>query len=221
MYETKHPKGHKNILHLSFFLLKMKVAKERDPDTGDLVHHDMGLGFPFRQRSFDGVISISALQWLCYPSSAEQDPRLRLNRFFSSLYSVLKKSARAIFQFYPESPEQAVLITQCASKVGFSGGLVVDYPNSAKSKKIYLCLSFERSYRTPTARSVHDVGYAVDNVSRTTTVIKQEKKIFKRSAKNSGKSKMWIVNKKYRYRMQGKDVKKDSKFTGRRRPIKF
>ena len=85
----------------------MKVAKERDPDTGDLVHHDMGLGFPFRQRSFDGVISISALQWLCYPSSAEQDPRLRLNRFFSSLYSVLKKSARAIFQFY-QAPRRSI-----------------------------------------------------------------------------------------------------------------
>ena len=82
----------------------------------------MGLGLPFRPGTFDGVISISALQWLCYSDSSNQDPKLRLNRFFSSLYMILKKDARAVLQFYPESPEQAVLISQCASKVGFAGG---------------------------------------------------------------------------------------------------
>ena len=98
------------------------MASERESETGDLVHHDMGLGLPFRPATFDGVISVSALQWLCYSDSAEQDPKLRLNRFFSSLYSILKRNARAVLQFYPESPEQAVLIAQCASKVGFAGG---------------------------------------------------------------------------------------------------
>ena len=111
----------------------------------------MGQGLPFKPGTFDGVISISALQWLCYADSSEQDPRLRLNRFFSSLYSILKKDARAVLQFYPENEEQALLIAQSASKVGFAGGVVIDYPNSSKAKKYYLCLSFERSYRVPTA----------------------------------------------------------------------
>jgi len=57
----------------------------------------------------------------------------------------------AILQFYPESPEQALLIAQSASKVGFAGGLVVNYPNSTEAKKYFLCLSFERSYKVPTA----------------------------------------------------------------------
>lgn len=116
---------------------------------------DMGQGLPFKPGTFDGIISISALQWLCYADSSEQDPRLRLNRFFSSLYSVMKKDARAILQFYPENEEQAVLIAQSASRVGFAGGIVVDYPNSSKAKKYYLCLSFERSYRVPTALANH------------------------------------------------------------------
>ena len=30
------------------------------------------------------------------------------------------------------------LITSAAMRCGFSGGLVVDYPNSTKAKKIYL-----------------------------------------------------------------------------------
>lgn len=141
------------------------MASERESERGDLIHHDMGLGLPFRPGSFDGVISISALQWLCYSDSSDQDPKLRLNRFFSSLYAVLKKDARAVLQFYPETPEQAVLISQCASRVGFAGGLVVDYPNSAKSKKFYLCLSFERSYRVPVAKGTLD-GSTVENIGR-------------------------------------------------------
>ena len=105
-------------------------------DVGDVLKSDMGQGLPFRPASFDGVISISAIQWLCYSSSSDQDPKLRLNRFFSALYSVLKRDAKAILQFYPENAEQAYLIAQAASKVGFAGGVLVDYPNSTKAKKI-------------------------------------------------------------------------------------
>jgi 18S rRNA (guanine1575-N7)-methyltransferase len=143
----------------------LEVAAERESELGDLVHSDMGQGLPFRPGTFDGVISISALQWLCYSNSSLQDPKLRLNRFFSSLYGVLKKDARAVLQFYPENAEQAVLIAQCASRVGFAGGVVVDYPNSSKAKKYYLCLSFERNYRVPAGLKEGE-GQGVDVVTR-------------------------------------------------------
>ena len=94
-------------------MLEVAVERKSDDaetlDLGDLCEADMGLGLPFRPGTFDGVISISALQWLCYSESNDQDPKLRLNRFFSSLYSVLKKNAKAVLQFYPENPEQAIL----------------------------------------------------------------------------------------------------------------
>lgn len=32
------------------------------------------------------------------------------------------------------------MLTKSAMKAGFSGGLVVDYPNSSKAKKMYLVL---------------------------------------------------------------------------------
>ena len=35
---------------------------------------------------------------------------------------------------------QMELITTAAMKAGFAGGLVVDYPNSTKAKKFFLCL---------------------------------------------------------------------------------
>ena len=128
----------------------LTVSAERDDSTkGDLVHHDMGTGLPFRQATFDGCVSISALQWLCYSNKSSQVPKRRLVRFFSALYGVLKRGARAVLQFYPETAEQAVLISECASKVGFAGGVVVDYPNSTKAKKHYLVLSFDRGYSAP------------------------------------------------------------------------
>jgi len=40
-----------------------------------------------------------------------------------------------VFQFYPENPAQMELITEQAMKAGFTGGVVIDYPNSTKAKK--------------------------------------------------------------------------------------
>ncbi|TMS07874.1 putative 18S rRNA (guanine-N(7))-methyltransferase [Larimichthys crocea] len=57
------------------------------------------------------------------------------------LYTLLcQEAARAVFQLYPENSEQLELITTQAMKAGFSGGMVVDYPNSSKAKKFFLCL---------------------------------------------------------------------------------
>lgn len=56
------------------------------------------------------------------------------------------------FQFYPQDDIQATLIATAAAKAGFSGGIVVDFPNSTKAKKHYLCLSMDRSYRKPEAK---------------------------------------------------------------------
>ena len=52
----------------------MKMDKKQSNNAtknygiADLVESDMGDGLGFRRNIFDGVISISALQWLCYPS---------------------------------------------------------------------------------------------------------------------------------------------------------
>ena len=210
----------------------LEVAREKDCDGGDVLESDMGQGLPFRPGMFDGVVSISALQWLCYADTSEQDPKLRLNRFFSSLYSVLKRDAKAILQFYPENSEQAVLIATSASRVGFAGGIVIDYPNSSKSKKYYLCLSFERTYKVPKALGTHEGHQAsIDLVARDSRYLLNCSKassslnlIFISSNRRKGKktkqgikSVEWIVQKKERRRKQDKEVKSDSKFTGRKR----
>jgi 18S rRNA (guanine1575-N7)-methyltransferase len=116
------------------------VASRNEENEGDLMHADMGHGFGFRPGTFDGAISISALQWLCSAEQRVQNPVKRLNRFFCSLYACLIKGARCALQFYPQNPEQVEMITNAAMKNGFTGGMIIDYPNSKKAKKYYLFL---------------------------------------------------------------------------------
>jgi 18S rRNA (guanine1575-N7)-methyltransferase len=45
-----------------------------------------------------------------------------------------------VLQFYPDGKEQLEMITTSAMKSGFTGGLVIDYPNSTRAKKYYLVI---------------------------------------------------------------------------------
>ncbi|DBA00625.1 TPA: hypothetical protein N0F65_007754 [Lagenidium giganteum] len=195
----------------------LDIAAERD-SSGDVFLQDMGGGLPFRPGIFDGCISISAVQWLCYSDKKEHSARKRLTRFFSSLYMCLKRGSRAVLQLYPETPEQMEEISTCAMRCGFSGGVVVDYPNSTKAKKFYLCL-FAGSEAQQSMPQALGVSAASDEV----VFQARREKLRQRRGKGREaiKRKDWVMAKKDRYRKQGKDVKADSKFTGRRRPAAF
>nr|SVE90079.1 EOG090X0BBW [Daphnia sinensis]SVE90707.1 EOG090X0BBW [Daphnia sinensis]SVE91334.1 EOG090X0BBW [Daphnia sinensis]SVE91957.1 EOG090X0BBW [Daphnia sinensis] len=189
------------------------VAKEREVE-GDLILGDLGQGLPFRAGAFDGAISISALQWLCNADQKSHNPAKRLYIFFSSLYSCLSRGSRAVFQFYPENSSQVELITSQAMKAGFTGGLVVDYPNSTKAKKFFLCLMTGGQQPLPAALGVDSREDAPNCVafSQKRDRIKQL-----RAGKAPKKSRDWILEKKERRRRQGKETREDSKFTGRKR----
>jgi 18S rRNA (guanine1575-N7)-methyltransferase len=66
----------------------LNIARDREVE-GDLLHGDMGDGLPFRPGSFDGAISISALQWLCNADKKYHKPHKRLFKFFTTLYASL------------------------------------------------------------------------------------------------------------------------------------
>ncbi|XP_055346682.1 probable 18S rRNA (guanine-N(7))-methyltransferase [Paramacrobiotus metropolitanus] len=127
----------------------LDVAGEREVD-GDLLLSDLGEGLPFRPGSFDGAIRCG---WMAIRES------LTLLRDFLDLYFQhlgvtvavqcrqkrahpfeASRGSKAVFQFYPENSAQVELITQQSMRAGFTGGLVVDYPNSARAKKMYLVL---------------------------------------------------------------------------------
>ncbi|XP_014277008.1 probable 18S rRNA (guanine-N(7))-methyltransferase [Halyomorpha halys] len=191
----------------------LDIALEREVE-GDLILSDLGQGIPFRAGMFDGAVSISALQWLCNADQATHKPAKRLYKFFSMLYTSLSRTARAIFQFYPENPDQIELVTTQATKAGFFGGLVVDYPNSTKAKKYFLVLMVGSSSPLPQA-----LGTESDN---STIPFTKDRVTFKKlHGKPPKKSKDWILEKKERRRRQGLNTREESKYTARRRCGKF
>lgn len=121
--------------------MDMLLGRRRGNGPSDVVCADMGAGLPFRRKVFDGVISISALQWLCVSSRTGHRTAERLEAFMKSLHRLLAVGARAVFQLYPENPEQLALIRNAALGAGLGGGLVADYPRSEASKKFYLVLT--------------------------------------------------------------------------------
>lgn len=156
--------------------------------------------------------SISVLQWLCNADKSHHNPVKRLSRFFTTLYSSLRRGARAVFQFYPENDKQLDLIMTFAIKSGFTGGLVVDYPNSQKAKKFYLCLFAGRQFNEVQELPKGLEQEAVTTVRRTAKA---------RSERKGVKDRNWILHKKEVARRRGKDVVKDSKYSGRKRKTAF
>jgi 18S rRNA (guanine1575-N7)-methyltransferase len=196
------------------------VAKERETE-GDIILNDMGHGFKFRPGSFDGCVSISALQWLCNRDRHNHVPYKRLCTFFQSLFNCMKHGARAVLQFYPEHANQLEMITSAAMRCGFNGGMVVDFPHSAKAKKYFLVLNAgttSRELPTPLTGEETEEQQSIRNQERD----EKRKKFFKTTEKKKVvKSKQWIQNKKEKMRLKGRDCANDSKFTARKRKPKF
>ncbi|EMP27250.1 Putative methyltransferase WBSCR22 [Chelonia mydas] len=255
----------------------LDVAVEREVE-GDLILADVGQGIPFRPGMFDGCVrqrdetpppcmspaaprtdlafeppldssgSISAVQWLCNADKKIHSPPKRLYRFFSTLYSALARGSRAVLQLYPENSEQLELITAQAMKAGFTGGMVVDYPNSAKAKKFFLCLFVGMAgvlpksplpllsggggwcgrvllfvALRPIALCFQALGAeCADGEESQQAKFTNERTRFRNAkGKSVKKSRDWVLEKKERRRRQGKEVRADTRYTGRKRRPRF
>ncbi|KAF9646377.1 williams-Beuren syndrome critical region protein 22 [Thelephora ganbajun] len=200
----------------------LEVALEREVE-GDLFLQDIGQGFGFRPGSFDGAISISVLQWLLNAETSHptSSPPHRLTRFFTTLFSALRNPSRAVFQFYPSSDDQIQLITSIAQRAGFGGGIVVDYPNSNKAKKVFLVLMVGSGGRTP--QGLQGEAQGVENGDKAKFEKRRERAKARSSIKKKNiKDRNWVLRKKELYRQRGKeDVPRDSKYTARKRKIRF
>lgn len=194
----------------------LEEALERDV-SGDLLQADAGDGVPFRMGCFDGAVSVSAVQWLCNADRSEHNPYKRLNAFFATLYASLRKSARAVLQFYPQNVAQMELLTASAMRAGFSGGLLVDYPNSAKAKKYFLCLT-----AGPPAKGVAEPKpLGVEDRDQVRVGNRRPGKRGRGRGEDATSKKDWIIAKKERRRRQGHQTKADSRYTGRKRRVQF
>lgn len=193
----------------------LNVALERDVE-GDLMLWDIGQGLSFRPGVFDGVVSVSVVQWLCNQDKSCNNPVQRIKKFFISLYNCLARGAKAVLQIYPENSQQVELLVSSALKAGFGGGLLTDYPNSTRAKKHYLVL-----FSGIPLNNQMPKGLGVESEDEIKYERQRRKMTKKDSDKPKVKSRSWILAKKERQRRQGLEVRHDSKYTGRKRRPKF
>lgn len=201
-------------MDISQAMLDVAVSREVE---GDVCLHDLGHGLPLRTGVFDGAISISAVQWLCNADQSTHDPRKRLKRFFETLYICLARGSRAVLQIYPENPAQAEMLVAAAMKVGFSGGLVIDYPHSTRAKKYFLVLMVGQAAAVPEAKGLDGNEPEHENVA----VLSRHSKSKRQQVAKGVKGRQWVLHKKEQMRHKGYVVGPDTKYTGRKRKAHF
>ncbi|XP_022885400.1 18S rRNA (guanine-N(7))-methyltransferase RID2-like [Olea europaea var. sylvestris] len=206
----------------------LDVALEREVE-GDLVLGDMGQGLGLRPGVIDGAISISAVQWLCNADKSSHEPRIRLKAFFGSLYRCLARGARAVLQVYPENLVQRELILGFAMRAGFSGGIVVDYPHSTKSRKEYLVLTCgppSLSSAAPRGKdedgdSCSDEDSSGDEDNQSVCISDRHRPRKKQKLNKKMKGREWVLRKKEQMRRKGNAVPADTKYSARKRKARF
>ncbi|CAK58491.1 unnamed protein product (macronuclear) [Paramecium tetraurelia] len=196
----------------------MLNVAQQEKTEGELLLCDIGQGFKFRPGVFDAAISISVIQWLCVSFKKSENPYRRCTVFFESLRNCLKNNGRGVFQFYPENNEQINMITSAALRAGFSGDIVVDYPNSAKAKKLYLVVQLGGQSSKKTMDVIQGLVEESDD-EKVKVIGRQQKKIRKQKKQKNvnEKSKLWIIKRKEKQARLGRKIKKTTKYTGRKR----
>lgn len=102
------------------------------------------------------------------------------------------------------------MITTAAQRAGFGGGLVVDYPNSRKARKMYLCLMVGQQ-EIPKALDGDQMDVDEETMEKRRDEIKNERRRRRearrktKKGKKDVKAKEWILKKKDVYRTRGKE----------------
>ena len=108
--------------------------KELNPIVADMCL------LPFKSNIFDAIISISALQWV-YRDSKNEKMKIKLIHLARSIDYVLKPNSKAIFQFYPKDNVVMKVIGKIFTEItDLEGNFIIDNPNNAKKRRIFLLL---------------------------------------------------------------------------------
>jgi len=193
----------------------LSIASQREVE-GDLVLSDAGQGCRFRPGTFDGAVSISALQWLCNCDKKGQEPFRRLKTFFDCLYTCLKRGARAALQFYPETAGQVEMITAAALRCGFGGGLVVDFPHSTKAKKHFLVV-YAGLCSGGRPQHIPEGMQGEEEEEHDSVAVARRERFGTKKGKKAMTYKDKVLEKKEHQRRQGLTVRHDTKYTARSR----
>ncbi|KAH9412259.1 hypothetical protein HK407_01g01520 [Ordospora pajunii] len=127
---------------------------------------DMGEGLHFQPGTFDGVISVSAVQWLLYSYSSGSNPTRRLRTFFTTLYTICKPEGRCVLQFYLKRQEQIEMLRNEAVRAGFDGGIQIDGEGTRNAKSFLVLTMKGRKRREEKKKRVGRIDLIVKKKER-------------------------------------------------------
>ena len=116
-----------NVIGIDISDEMVKMAKERGFDARLADARDL----PFKDKCFDGILSISTLQWL---------DKKDLQKVACEIHRVLKPNGIAVLQFYPLNQKDISLVGKEFIKTGFSGEFDIPDPKNTKKVGVYLVL---------------------------------------------------------------------------------
>jgi cyclopropane fatty-acyl-phospholipid synthase-like methyltransferase len=102
--------------------------KEFEASVGDM----RDVGEIFKGRKFEGVVSVSALQWI--------KDKQEIQRVARGIYSILDRGAPLIVQFYPKSEQELKETASVFTQNGFHGQIITDWPDIPKNRTTYLVM---------------------------------------------------------------------------------
>ncbi len=114
---------------LPAFVAEAKKRGFKNVKVGDLRQ------FPFSAaEKFDGIISISALQWVSV--HGEKEVEKVAVEFFSHLIT----GGSAVVQFYPKSEGELMSVAKVFRAIGFKVKMITENPGNARKRKSFLLL---------------------------------------------------------------------------------
>ncbi len=113
-------------------LIPKMISKAKEKGFEAYVGDMRDVGKLFEGRKFDGVVSVSALQWI----KGKQE----IQRIAQGIYSVLNKNGLLVIQFYPKSEQELKETARIFTQNGFHGQIIIDWPNIPKNRTSYLVM---------------------------------------------------------------------------------
>ena len=113
-------------------LIPKMISKAKEKGFEAYVGDMRDVGKLFEGRKFDGVVSVSALQWI----KGKQE----IQRIARGIYSVLNKNGLLVIQFYPKSEQELKETARIFTQNGFHGQIIIDWPNIPKNRTSYLVM---------------------------------------------------------------------------------
>ena len=98
---------------------------------------------PYRENSFDVIISISAFNFIIDEQMDHAERLKRIKDTAEQIFSVLKPHGRVVIEFYPSKADLDIYLK--GFKKYFMGGLIIDNPGLRKEQKFMILRSLKEN----------------------------------------------------------------------------